>query len=130
MTMQRTPIELAQGIQQNFATMTVDVAREYIAEDCVVHEAPSLPFGGDWRGPQGFVDLMAAIQGAFDSFEFIPATMVADEAGLLAFLGRVRGTTPRGSFDMPLVEYWTCRDGKIVDVLAMWQDTKIVADLL
>lgn len=130
MDRQRTPTELAQGIQRNFATLTVESAREYIAQDCVVHEAPSLPFGGDWRGPQGFVDLMAAIQRSFIEFDFIPATMVADDSGLLAFSGLVRGRTPRGHFEMPLVEYWTCRDGKVVDILAMWQDTKLVADLL
>ena len=125
----RTPAELAEGIQKTFADLTVEGAREYIAEDCVVHEAPSLPFGGDWKGPQGFVDLMTAIQNSFTNFRFEPGTMVTDGEKLLAFYGRVSGDTPHGHFDMPIVEYWTCENGKVVEVFAMWQDTKQIMDL-
>lgn len=129
MAANRTPAELALGIQQNFATMTVDVAAEYIAPDCIIHEAPSLPFGGDWKGPQGFVDLMAKIQQTFLEFSSEPISMVT-EGDVLAFAAILRGRTAKGSFEMPLVEYWTCRDGKIQEIYAMWQDTKVIAGLV
>lgn len=129
MTAKRTPAELALGIQQNFATMTVEVAAEFIAEDCVIHEAPSLPFGGDWIGPQGFVDLMARIQQTFLDFSSEPISMVT-QGDLLAFAAILRGRTAKGSFEMPLVEYWTCSDGKIREIYAMWQDTKVISALV
>ena len=128
-TIHRTPTELAIGIQENFATMTVDVAAEFIGEDCVIHEAPSLPFGGDWKGPQGFVDLMARIQETFVEFSSEPISMVT-QGDTLAFAAILRGRTAKGSFEMPLVEYWTCREGKIREVYAMWQDTKRIGELV
>lgn len=128
MSTHRTPSELAQGIQAIFATLTVEAARDFIADDCVVREAPSLPYGGDWRGPQGFVELMQAVQAAYADFAFTPISMVAD-GDTVAFKGRISGRTARGAFDMPIVEYWTCRDGKVVEILPVYHDTKLLADL-
>jgi uncharacterized protein len=123
-----SPIEIAEAIQRIYIGLTVENASRYIAEDCVVHEAPSLPFGGDWKGPQGFVDLMRAIQTTFRNFRFEPGSMVSDDARL-AFFGRISGDTPNGRFDIPFAEYWTCRDGKVIEAWPMWQDTKKVMDL-
>lgn len=124
-----TPLEIATGIQENYIGLTVATARRYIAEDCVVHEATSLPFGGQWRGPEGFVELMRTIQRTFANFRFTPAAIVTDHQEQLAFRGRVSGDTPHGRFDIPFVEYWTCRNGKVCEAFAMWFDTKLVMDL-
>jgi hypothetical protein len=124
-----TPLEIATGIQENYIGLTVATARRYIAEDCVVYEATSLPFGGQWRGPEGFVELMRAIQATFANFRFTPAALVTDHKEQLAFRGRVSGDTPHGRFDIPFVEYWTCRQGKVTEAYAMWSDTKLVMDI-
>jgi hypothetical protein len=47
----------------------------------------------------------------------------------LAFMGRVSGDTPGGRFEVQIVEYWTFRDGKAVDIWPIWHDTKLVSDL-
>jgi uncharacterized protein len=129
MTVALKPIDLAQAIQKNFANLTVEALREYIADDCVVHEAESLPYGGTWHGPQGFADLMRAVGAAFEDFVFTPIGVVGNATDTVAFRGRVSGRTARGTFDMPIVEYWTCRDGKVVDILAVYHDTKRLAEL-
>ena len=123
-----TPRQLAKAIQESFADLTVERARKYIADDCVVHEAPSLPFGGDWKGPEGFVELMGKITTTFKNFHSQPISMVSDDT-TVAFAARISGDAAHGRFSIPLVEYWTCRDGKIVEIFAMWQDTKLVMDL-
>lgn len=125
----RTIRETLEVLAQSFHGLTVDVAREFIADDCVVHEAPSLPIGGDWRGPQGFVDLMQAVQKTFPNFRFEFGSLVTNDTDLVAFSGRISGDTPNGRFDIPIVEYWQFKDGKAVDILPVWHDTKHVMDL-
>lgn len=127
---QRNPVEIAQVIQQNYARMTEDELRGYIADDCVIYEAPSLPFGGAWTGPSGFVALMRKMQECFLELEFVPVSLFTDNQDHLAFQGRLQGRTAKGTFDMPLVEYWTFKDGKLKEVHAMWQDSKQICDLM
>ncbi len=124
------PLAVARAVQQNFATMTEAELGELIADDCVVHEAPSLPFGGDWVGPSGFVALMRAIMGTFLEFSVEPGSIFTDSKDMLAFQCTLRGRTAKGSFEMPLVEYWRFADGKVQEIHAMWQDSKQVCDLL
>jgi ketosteroid isomerase-like protein len=124
-----TPLEIAQAIQEVFATLTVEKARQYIAEDFVIKEARSLPFGGEWRGPEGFVGLMKAIPAAFPNFHFEPGPMVTDGKTMVVFSATISGDTPHGRFEQPFVEYWICRDGKVVSALPFWHDTKAVMDL-
>lgn len=123
-----TPLEIARGIQSIFPDVTVEAVSRYIADDCVVHEAPSLPIGGPWKGPQGFVDLMHAVTTTFPNFRFELTSMCGDEHSV-AFSGRISGDTPGGRFDIALIEYWRCRDGKAYDILPTWHDTKHVLDL-
>src|SRR5258705_12559246 len=79
-----TPLEIATGIQENYIWLTVATARRYIAEDCVVHEATSLPFGGEWRCPEGFVELIQAIQRTFYNLRFTAAAFLTDHHMQLA----------------------------------------------
>lgn len=39
-----------------------------LAEDVVVVQAASLPFGGEWRGPDGFAAMAAEIGAAWPDF--------------------------------------------------------------
>ena len=125
----RTLTEIITRMAATFQNLTVEAAREFIADDCVVHEAASLPIGGDWKGPQGFVDLMQAVQKTCPNFRFEGSGMVTNEVDTIAFVGRISGDTPGGRFDIPLVEYWRFKDGKAVDVLPMWHDTAQVMKL-
>ena len=126
---QRTPLEIMHGVialePENFPP---EKLAEFIAEDCVVHEAESLPVGGDWKGVQGFIDLMVAVRTTFPNFLFELESIVTDD-NQAAIKAKISGDTPGGRFKIPLVEYWTFRDSKAIDVLPVWHDTKLVADL-
>ena len=125
-----TPLEAFGLLGENFKTLTVADASAFIAENCVVHEAAGLPeIGGDWVGPQGFVDLMQAVQAAFNGFDFQLEDLVCNEEDTLAFKGRVTAQLPAGDFDIPLIEYWKFEKGKAVDILPVWHDTRLAAEL-
>lgn len=106
-----------------FNEITLEVARQYIHEDCVIHEPPALPFGGDWKGPEGFMALMGRIQHSFPNAMFQREALIADdEKQQLAFKGRLSGDAKHGRFEIYVVEYWTFRDNKAVDILPVWHD--------
>ena len=125
-----TPLEIFGNLTSEFKTLTVEAASRLIAQDCVVHEARGLPgVAGEWRGPEGFVVLMAKVQQTFPNFEFELLDIFSNDVDRLAYRGRASGDTPGGRFEMDLVEYWSFRDGKAVDIWPMWHDTKAVSDL-
>lgn len=126
-----TPLEAWGTLGETFKTMTVEDAARFIAPDCRIHEAAGIPeIGGrDWVGPAGFVGLMQAVQAAFSGFNFTMEDMVSDDDTRLAFRGRLTAQLPAGSFDIPIIEYWTFDKGMAVDILPVWHDTKLVAEL-
>lgn len=125
-----TPIEAFGQLGEKFKTLTVEEAAQFIADDCVIHEAAGIPeIGGEWVGPQGFVDLMQAVQKAFHGFDFAMEDMVCNDEDTLAFRGRLTAQLPAGNFDIPIVEYWKFAKGKAVDILPVWHDTALVAEL-
>lgn len=123
------PLKAFGALAQEYETISVEQVSSVIHDRCVIHEAASLPeIGGDWHGPQGFVDLMAAVQKAFNGFKFSLVKLVADDDTLI-IRGKLSFDLPAGSFTIPIVEYWAFEDGKAVDILPVWHDTKLVADM-
>lgn len=117
------PLDAIINVWLMWPDVTVEGLSEFIADDCVLHEAPSLPYGGDWIGPQGFFDLMNIIKATWDGFTFTFGTVLTNNVDLISYRGRISGGTPHGRFDMPVVEYWTFRDGKAIDILPVYFDT-------
>jgi len=126
-----TPKEALGFLIENFKTLTVEDASKVIAEHCVVHEAAGLPLpiAGEWKGPEGFVALMQAIQETIPNFNNTVEKMITNDEDTLVIKGRNSGDLPGGSFDIPLVEYWTFENGMAVDILPVWHDTKLISDL-
>lgn len=124
-----TPIELFGALAEEYENITPEGVSRIIHTDCVIHEAKGLPeIGKDWVGPQGFVDLMAAVQAAFQGFKFSLVHLVED-GNTLIIRGDLSFDLPAGSFTIPIVEYWEFKDGKAVDILPVWHDTKLVAEM-
>jgi nucleoside-diphosphate-sugar epimerase/ketosteroid isomerase-like protein len=105
-------------------------ALEMVDEDAVWHEAETLPWGGQWRGPDGFTRLEAAIN---TSAEMTVRDSVIIEAGEevemrlnLMFTSRKSGRR----LPMDVVEHYTVREGKIHGANAFYKDTQAVNDLV
>ena len=125
-----TPLEVLGLLGAKFKTLTVEDAKAFIADHCVVHEAAGIPeIGGDWVRPQEFVDLMQAVQAAFNGFDFALDDVVTNDTDTLAFKGRLSAQLPAGDFDIPIIEYWKFVQGKAVNILPVWHDTRLVAEL-
>jgi len=104
--------------------------------EIVIHEAPSLPYGGDYHGHEG---ALQHINGYYQTWD---ALRPADQQGhspiflettedyvvvLWQEAARVPGSGKR--LDLPALGVYRVRDGQVVES-RMFQDTAAVRDLL
>lgn len=105
-------------------------ALEMVDEEAVWQEAETLPWSGQWRGPDGFARLESAIN---TSAEMIVRDYAVVEAGEvvemrlnLVFVSRKSGRR----LPMEVVEHYTVRERKIHGANAFYKDTQAVNDLV
>jgi ketosteroid isomerase-like protein len=92
-----------------------DVVASVLADDFVVEEAPSLPFGGEWKGLEGLKRFFAAMATQhFDQLDIQPKGAMANEefvASYFALSGIARLTGRRVAAE--IVEIASFKDGKV-----------------
>jgi nucleoside-diphosphate-sugar epimerase/ketosteroid isomerase-like protein len=105
-------------------------ALEMIDEEAVWREAETLPWGGEWRGPDGFARLTREIDTVAEltvrGHEIIQAGEVVEMRLDAVFTSRKSG---RG-LPMEIVEHYRVREGKILGADAFYKDTQAVNDLV
>lgn len=129
------------------AESAVDVAREFIlrfqaqnfagvlellSDDVVIHEADSVPYGGDHVGKEGFTRFAAMFPkvwefGEVDDSAYRYIDGGPEKAVALASFP-VKALATGTQLDLRVAEFFTVRDGKIVDIEAYYWDTKQVFD--
>src|SRR5271167_2786813 len=91
--------------------------------DCVVHEPPGLWYGGDWRGPDGFVQILQIMTDKLDmivqSYQIFSPGDVTIMKAEISFTSKLTGR----SLDMPVVEVYQALDGQLIDMDIFYKDT-------
>ena len=102
-----------------------------MAEDCVLHEADSLPYGGVYHGRPLMKDVLRNVVARFDEFEVEIRNYLAggDEVVVHLHLAGV-GRESRKPFSMPVMELWRIRDGKVVEMRPFLYDAAAMAKAL
>jgi hypothetical protein len=98
--------------------------------DCVVHQADSLPYHGDWVGPEGFAKLIGVLTSSFElTINSYDAS--ADDQGLVTVRAQAtfRSHKSGRSLDMQVVELYQVRDGLIVEGDIFYKDTHLIRQL-
>lgn len=116
---------LENGLAGNF-----DAIRSHIGDDYVCRLPEGLPYGGVYRGWDGYTEVFGKIIDFFETVEFGPNTFLAND-DTVVILSRLRGTVRRSgqAVDMPLAEVWELADDKVIAITAFYHDTKRLADL-
>jgi ketosteroid isomerase-like protein len=100
-------------------------------ERFIVSAAGGLPFSGEYRGPQGFFDLLGKMNELLD---LTPGLVTLNSLGQDGVAARFRLTfTARSSgkhVEMDLVEIYTIRDGLIISLDVYYKDSSAVAALI
>jgi ketosteroid isomerase-like protein len=109
-----------------------DDAAGLLTEDAVFHEAPSLPYGGDYRGAAGYRDLVDRCM-ALASFEFGSAPRYHETSdGLVVMISEftIRGSKTGRSATTAFCEVYAFEAGRIADVLVFYFDEAAVVAAL
>jgi nucleoside-diphosphate-sugar epimerase len=101
-----------------------------VDEEAVWREAETLPWGGEWRGPDGFARLTREIDTVAEltvrGHEIVQAGEVVELRLDAVFTSRKSGRR----LPMEVVEHYRVREGKILGADAFYKDTQAVNDLV
>jgi len=103
--------------------------RSYLAADVVLHEAAVLPYGGDHVGVEGFFSSLQTASSIFDAEALKWELMDAGDKVILHMLVRLTSRRTGKILEIPVVEIFAFRDGKIIDDDVYYKDASLVADL-
>ena len=124
------------GIVKRFYQYLADNDRDgayanVIADDCVLHEAAVLPYGGIYHGRDLMKETLAGVIAGFDEFDFEIFNYLAGGDEVVVHL-RISGVgrESRKPFSTPIMELWRFRDGKAVELRPFLYDAASVADAL
>lgn len=62
-----TPLEASKAMYAEVARGNWDAVAGFMADDFVIHEPPSLPYGGEWRGRDALQRLYAHVMGYWEN---------------------------------------------------------------
>ena len=127
--------DVASAVHDDVATLKAFVdggteALRMVDEEAVWREAASLPWGGEWRGPDGFARLTREIDAVA---ELTVRDHAIVEAGDVVELRLDAVFTSRRSgrpLPMEIVEHYRVREGRIYGADAFYKDTQAVNDLV
>jgi uncharacterized protein len=107
-----------------------DIVKPLVADDLVVHVPEGIPYGGVYRGWQGYLNIFAAM-GKFWSELKIGPSQFATYDNKVAVISHLNGRIARSGKDvsMPLAEVWEIKGGQISGITAFYFDTKLLAEL-
>jgi hypothetical protein len=103
---------------------------ELLHPDLVVHEPPGLPYGGEYHGPDGFMELTGKLRARFDVT--IRDGVIHHAGGKIVGIMRLTFDPTDGNSptDMSIAEVYSFREEKISEIDVYYKDTKLIADLL
>lgn len=95
----------------------------------VIHQAPSLPYGGTWRGHRGMEKLLAAMMRAWESFDILEQEyMVQSDTAMVHSRVRARARATGRDLDFAIMQKIAVKDGLIVEFRQFYWDTAAVAE--
>jgi ketosteroid isomerase-like protein len=102
-------------------------ALEFVSPDFYCVEPENMPYVGEYRGKQGFMELMGKLFSVFNDFELVDVT--GDGANVVLQV-TIINRSEKGLFRMPLTELWRMPDGKLKDAIPCYFDTGMVQDFV
>ncbi|KHK90285.1 nuclear transport factor 2 family protein [Novosphingobium malaysiense] len=98
-----------------------------MADDCVLHEAPALPYGGIFEGRERMKEALAGVLSNFDEFEVEIYNYLAGGDEVVVHLGiKGVGRISRQPFATDIMELWRIRNGKAVEMRPFLYDAQSI----
>jgi ketosteroid isomerase-like protein len=120
-----TPLDASKAMYAEVARGNWDAVADYMADDFVIHEPASLPYGGEWRGRDALQRLYAHVMGYWEDPVVEWQELVGGEkyaVALLHFTVTARASGKR--FDTHIAEVTRFDDaGKMASMRIHYFDT-------
>lgn len=95
----------------------IPTVENYLADDFVFHEAPNLPYGGDYRGKDGLLEVLGALGNVLQSPNVGPLTIaLAEDRAITMFTIRATAASTGEQIDVPICEVIMVKGGKIQSI--------------
>ena len=101
-----------------------------LSPELILYEAEGLPYGGTYRGHEGFRDVMTKLLDHFDRVKPVVLKIAVVDDLVMAYMtliGTARSTGRK--LEMPLCEVWKFRDGQILEGRLPYFDTHAVRQI-
>jgi len=122
-------VEIVQTMAANGRLGRWDIVRPLVSDDIVVEIPRGLPYGGTFRGWEGYRAALAAL-GFWSDLSIGPLEFATsdDKVVVIAPLsGRIGVDGP--SVSQPYAAVWELKGGQVTKITAFYYDTKEIADL-
>lgn len=102
-----------------------------IGEDFVIYEAESLPFGGIFRGIQGYIECMRGLNDFWANKGLAAPEFFAVGDDTVLIISMFDGYIKKNSqhVTMPTISLWKLREGRVHSARPFFFDTKRIVDL-
>jgi len=122
-----SPLETVKLFYRKAKDGDAEGVRALLHDEMFVEEAPSLPYGGVYRGPEEFMKLSGALRDAWDDFDFEIDEFLDAGSHIIAMV-RLRGRSAATGrqIDTKLAEFLTVKDGKVSSLLPYYWDTATI----
>jgi ketosteroid isomerase-like protein len=101
-----------------------DTLRGLADKDFVLKQDRALPYGGEYKGVEGFLSFLGAFMKTFEIEALQQTRALTSEADpdTVAFEFAFKGKELKGGtkFDTTLIERWTFKNGKVVSITPHW----------
>ena len=121
--------EIVEQVFQASAAKDWDRVKSFLHEDILVTEAESLPYRGEFRGPDAFIRLNQQVFDTWDDTQQQTDHVLVD-GDHVVILGHFAGTGKKTgqAFSVPLAAVWRLEDGRVKEVRPFYFDTKLMHD--
>jgi ketosteroid isomerase-like protein len=129
--MQNENVDLVQGAFKNGMAGRMDLVKAFFGDAFVCHVAEGIPYGREFRGWQGYTELLGNIKTFWsdlrkDDTQFIP---YGDDKVIIHFTLDGHIAKNGQHVRMPVVAIWRLQNKQVVEITIFYYDSKKVADL-
>lgn len=124
-------VQVVTSFVESFLALDVDGALAHIHPDVVAYEPAGLPYGGEFRGRDGFLNLAQKINGLV-TFDVSEAKVheAGDDNVLVIFQVRFTSRETRAFIDTQVAEFYSLTDGQVSKINIFYKDTKVFVEEL
>ncbi len=103
----------------------------FLDPEFVLYQAASLPYGGEWRGGEGFRKWLATMAESWQHFA-VEASQVLIDGETVIIIAQVAGASRANgqSLTVPVVEMMKLRDLRLLEVRPFYWDTAALSRAL